>query len=100
MLDNNQINNLLTKLLTEYFKTEFTYRPELDGRNRLFESYENIIILPASFGLYSPTEKQLGDRVIKWLNKANVQAGFKYQIDQGGVCVQLSPLIDYSPQDK
>ncbi|WP_348224193.1 hypothetical protein [Vibrio parahaemolyticus] len=100
MLDNDQINHLLMNLLTDYFKTEFTYKPELDGRHRFFESYEYVITLPATFGLYNPTEKQLEDRVIKWLDKSNIEAGFKYQIDQGGICAQLSPLIDYSPKDE
>ncbi|EGQ7683740.1 hypothetical protein IZS58_004692 [Vibrio parahaemolyticus] len=100
MLDNDQTNKLLTNLLTDYFKTEFTYIAELGRGNRYFNSDEYVITLPATFGLCNPTEKRLIDRVTKWLNKSNIEAGFEYQINSDGLCFQLLPLIDYSPQDE
>ncbi|MDF5276958.1 hypothetical protein HKA89_05380 [Vibrio parahaemolyticus] len=100
MLDKNQINEILTGLLTDYFNTEFTCQPDLEERHRYFDSSEYVIVLPSTFGLASPTEQQLVDKVISWLDKSDIEAGYKYQIDRSGSCYQLHPLIDYSPQDE
>lgn len=100
MLDSNTINILLSDLLTNYFSTTFTYEPDGSGRHRTFDSKEYVILFPASFGLTNPTKKQLEDKIIKWLDKSNIEKGYKYQIDSNGRCEQLHPLSDYLPPEE